>query len=83
MTIIKCYDKTFRICKTKADPSIKVVFEIMEYSYSEIYRGTMEQVKAWIKHQKSLAYQREKRHIIADMCGTSYAAAIKDMGGIR
>lgn len=44
---------------------------------------TNEEYKAWDKDKKRKAQnaaKRELRQAIADMCGTSYAAACRDMG---
>jgi hypothetical protein len=44
------------------------------------FAGMMAGLVKFLNHQKALAEKRETRKMIADMCGTSYAAACADMG---
>jgi hypothetical protein len=83
MTILNIGSTAYRICQKKTNPEIKVVLTLNESKTAwanTVYSGTMEEVKAWIRHQRKLSDKRELRSMIADMCGTSYQAAMEDMG---
>lgn len=57
------------------------IWEHKRTGFIKIYDcPTFDSLKDKIEQLKSLAAKRELRTCIADLCGTSYAAARRDMG---
>ena len=57
-------------------------YKAQEWQVHSIY-PTVIGLNNAIRHQRKLAENREARAMIADMCGTSYTAAMADMGMSR
>lgn len=57
------------------------IWEQRATGYVKVYDClNLQELKNRITHLKHLAAKRELRTCIADLCGTSYAAARRDMG---
>ena len=74
-------NKAYRFGKTKST-GLYTVWEWKESSGFQIIFQCVkfEELKKYIGHLKYLAAKRESRQAIADICGTSYRAAMADMG---
>jgi len=58
-----------------------VIKEQKKTGYKDVCScDSIEGIKAEIKHLKELGAKRESRQMVADICGTSYACAMRDMG---
>ena len=70
------------IMQSKTDPAIKTgfIYDKKSAAWCTAYTGDLAGVKKWLSHQVALANKRESRSMIADMCGTSFSAAMADMG---
>jgi hypothetical protein len=84
MNIYRFYDgkqfRTFRACQKKTDHEEKRVYQLFGNKWEMVYKGNIDGMGRYLKHQKELAEKADARGMIADMCGTSYAAARRDMG---
>jgi hypothetical protein len=58
----------------------KVIYKLKNNEWILIFSGNIINLKKEIKKLKMLSDKRVTRKIIADICGTSYSAACKDMG---
>ena len=72
--------RTFAARQRKHDSTIKVLYKWNFNKWELIFEGTFDGLQKEMKHQKKLAQQAEIRSSISDICGTSYAAAKRDMG---
>jgi hypothetical protein len=73
---IQMYDRIYLVGLSKTTKKYtiwydkKVIFDSFDSN----------EIKLKLKKLRKLADKRETRHMIADMCGTSYRTAMKDMG---
>ena len=73
--------RIFALCKSKENSTIKRVFKKNETGeWEKVFEGTSKERLEFIKYQSRLAAKAERRDMIGAMCGTSYAAAMRDMG---
>jgi hypothetical protein len=73
-------DRTYNIGKSKTTGKYKI-FQLCKKTWFDIYEtDNLDNLKKEVKRLKKLADKREARQMIADICGTSYSAACKDMG---
>ena len=73
-------NKTYVFGKSKST-GMYAAWEQKKAGYVKIHEcATIDEMKAYIGHLKSLAAKRESREMISDICGTSYRAAMRDMG---
>ena len=75
--------RTLLIGQQKGDKTVKLAYTLKKDTWKLSFKGDFSGLTEWIKHQHKLADKAETRQLIADMCGTSYAAACRDMGGIK
>jgi thiamine biosynthesis protein ThiC len=72
--------RTFASRQRKMDPTVKVIYKWTGTTWEKYFEGAFDAMQTELKHQKKLAHQAEMRTEVADLCGTSYAAAKRDMG---
>jgi len=75
--------KTFLFCQRKSDPDIKRAYLLVSGQWEKKYEGDRQGLTAFVEHEKKLWHKRETRSMVADICGTSYRAAMADMGLAR
>lgn len=74
-------NKEYAIGKSKTT-GLYTVWEQKKSHHEKIFECShIDNLKSYVKRLKTLANKREMRADIADICGTSYAAAKRDMGG--
>ena len=73
-------DKTYLIGRIKSTNNL-VIWEKKRNSWKIIHEcADMESIKKTLTRLKENAYKRDCRKMIADLCGTTYKAAMQDMG---
>ena len=73
-------NKTYVFGKSKSS-GMYAVWEQKKTGYAKIREcATIDELKSYIRHLKDLAARRESRQMVADICGTSYRSAMRDMG---
>lgn len=76
-TIIKLFDRAYLTGKSKSTG----LYTIWDQKKGKVFEApTLDELKNEIAHMKKLSEKREARQMIADMCGTSFRAAMEDMG---
>jgi hypothetical protein len=64
----------------KSDKTVKVGYLYNDGKWVMKYTGTFAGLKEWLKGLIKEAEDKSVKQMIADMCGTSYEAAMEDMG---
>lgn len=85
MNIIYGYgdkSRTFKVLQKRTDPSSKIVLKLdrTRTNWEVVYEGDLSGSIVYLKRQKKYAEAADFRKTVADMCGTSYRAAMEDMG---
>jgi hypothetical protein len=70
----------YYIGQLKSDNNIKVLLIKNNDKWEEIMRGSFDDVQKYIKKEKTKQDKKEYRQMVAEMNGTSYRVACRDMG---
>lgn len=76
-------DRIFNVGQRKDFPAEKVAYQKKAEGWVLVYKGDFEGLRGFLKNQQALETKRENRQMISDICGTSYRAAMEDMGYAR